>query len=821
MPDFSSTFFFCLSFYEVLLLSPTLDIETNLNLHENIKLSNEVVYYSDGPVGSRKTSSMYRFVAACPDARFTIGTSTNSMTEDIAAGFDALGVSCMPIHRNNKSGQGTAVRYREALKSGTRLVSVNYEVALKLQLDKLDRQLLADPNLFPGDDYSKIDLIVDEIMTVYKRFTLTGMMLSRTWVDTNFKIINTKNPAYYELQPNDAGMIQWRTGCLEEQQPLSKQQSAILDHAINPRFRVAIAVTEYEDLMKRKRLSLSFYVTVCPSVLRQYRTATIIGANFKKSMLYKMWKDEVNFQPHPYIAAKYHDFSHKHEAKVKFNHYYFCEPTFSKSRLEIIGNANANEKAALAVHKILFEKPEETPYIFAVNNAKEGEPKHPWITETGNGFAERISPNPRGMNAFKDRHASVYFAAVNFSNIDTAYLYAAHNITPSEAREAMTYENISQFHGRTAVREYDDTGDLYFFSPDRDSAYAMQAEFGGEEPIFIDLGFEEFRLEEKEKEKADYNANRNTKREDERWSNEDTKQYDGFTVGLWEKRGDSFPTFHENLAWHDILNVIHEQSKQKRSKMALPMIREGFFRDHNNHLRSGNIESTKMLQMDVDGSDVSPEDFSRFLADDLGLTHVIYNSISSTEACPRFHFLIPLDKPVNRSVNKRLFLTVAERIKQQYKDIRFDLEVGRDSINTAIYLACLPKKAGGEILIASEVAFLDVDAWLARRQITTAPEFATTLKPKTPTKRKRIDAPTIDHVGAMQIISEIALEHAKPGNYDSAFKTAGQALVYDHKMEREPAIQALASTLHLFPGKDRNSPQRLVNSLMSAQGYRG
>ncbi|WP_457587240.1 hypothetical protein [Ensifer canadensis] len=798
-----------------------LNIETNLHLNENIAGSDQVIYYVDGPVGSHKTSSMYRFVAACPDAKFTIGTPTNSMTEQIAGGLEALGLACLPIHRkeyeDGKKKEGSAVRYRRAVQGGTRIVVLNHDVALKLVFDKMDCDQIRNPDLFAADNYGDIHLIVDEILSVYKRFTLKGMTLSNEWVSTYFDTVKRiEKSEYYHLTLNDRGMVAWANGFLEEHQPLSKQQRAIFDHTVNPRYRVAVSVKDLDELQRGERTSLSFFVTVCPSILQQYRSVTIIGANFQKSMLYKMWRDELNFQPHPYIKGDYDDFSHKHKAGVIINHYYFCEPTFSKGRLNAVGYENVFDKAALVIESIV--PPDDPEYIFAVNNPpNEGDPDYRWITETEGGYAERISANPRGQNGHKDKNASAFLAAVNFSNIDTTFLKSAFDISSDEAREAMTYENISQFHGRTSIRVQDAKKNLYFFSPDRDAAFAMQKEFGGEAPIFLDLGFDEFRYSEDDDRtdkarRSDYNQNRKDSREDKRWSNEGARQYDGFTLGIWLKRGDSFPDFLEGLSWGDILYLIEDQTKAKRSKTNLPQIREGFFKDHNDHRTSGNIESTKMLQMDVDASRVNPATFSTFLADGLGFTHVIYNSINSTEENPRFHFLIPLDKAVNRTVHERIFSMVAEQIAAQYEGVEFKLEVDRKSINHPIYSACLPKKAGGEIYIAREEAFLDVDAYLSHRPSVAVEATAPTTKSKTTKVAK------IDFLEGIRIVSEIALEHAKPQQRDHAFNLAGQALIYTHNMPPVEAIQVLETTVHMFD-KDQSAPQRLVNSLVSADGY--
>ena len=806
-------------------MSFELDIETNLHLDQYLASSDEVVYFVDGPVGSRKTGSMYRFIAACPNARFTIGTPTNTMTDQISGGLEAFGISCLPIHRDNGGkSEGSAARYRNALRTGSRIITLNHDVALKLVLDKMDRDHIKKPDLFAADNYREIHLIIDEILSVYKRYTLSGMTLSRDWVSTYFNATKPREDSeFLRLTLNDRGMEAWTKGFLEEQQPFSVKQRAIFDRAVNERYRVSASVKDLEDLNKGKRASLSFYIVVDPAVIQQYKSATIIGANFKKSMLYKIWKDDVNFQPHPYIKAEYDDFSHKHEAGVVINHYYFCEPTYSKSRLNKVGFESVFDRAAPAVENILKRnnpKHEVSPYIFAVNNPeKEDDPDYCWITED-DGFAKRISPNPRGQNGYKDITASVFLAAVNFSNIDTAYLEAAHNMSPGESREAMTFENISQFHGRTEVRVYDGKQDLYFFSPDRQSAMAMYEEFGGEEPIFIDLEFDEFRYAEDddrtdEERQATYNDNRNSSREDKRWSNEGVRQYDDFTLAIWEKRGDSFPDFLEGLEWRDIVQFIEDQTMSRRSKTTLPQIREGFFKDHSNHRTSGNLESTKMLQMDVDGSAVSPDAFSAFLAGELGLTHVIYNSISSTEEIPRFHFLIPLDKAVTRAVHERIFSMVAERIVAEYKDVQFKLEFDRKSFNHPIYSACLPKKAGGEIFIERQKAFLDVDAYLARRPSVAAPVADT--KPAI-TKARHKAVAKIDHLEAIRIVTGIALEHAKPSERDNAFKLAGQALIYSQNMDAPDAIQALEATLQMF-GKDKDAPRRLVNSLVSADGY--
>ena len=252
-------------------MSFQLNIETNLHLNENIVGSDQVIYYVDGPVGSRKTSSMYKFVAACPNARFTIGTPTNSMTDQIAGGLEAVGVSCLPIHRDNdKNGEGSTKRYRRALQDSARIVVLNQDVALKLVLDKMDCDHIKNPDLFAADNYRDIHLIIDEIPSVYKRFTLKGMTLSHGWVSTYF---NTEKPSedaeYYHLTLNERGMPAWVNGFLEEQQPLSKKQRAIFEQSLNTRVRVAVSVADFEALSKGERTSLSFYVSVRPEVIKQ------------------------------------------------------------------------------------------------------------------------------------------------------------------------------------------------------------------------------------------------------------------------------------------------------------------------------------------------------------------------------------------------------------------------------------------------------------------------------------------------------------------------------------------------------------------------
>ena len=180
------------------------------------------------------------------------------------------------------------------------------------------------------------------------------------------------------------------------------------------------------------------YAWMQPSILKNYRSVTVMGANFQQSKLYHYWKDKVNWVRHPTIKGeRYDDFSHK-APLIDFFH--MSDDLVSWSFLRTIGY----DHFANSVADVVAAKYPGAAHIVTLSAKSDVE----WKLATG----KAISPNPVGLNAFQDRHIGIHLAPLRPSNMDFAMWQAVAGVSPAELMIAQHCEMAYQFFTRTAVR---------------------------------------------------------------------------------------------------------------------------------------------------------------------------------------------------------------------------------------------------------------------------------------------------------------------------------------------------------------------------------
>ncbi|KQY31838.1 hypothetical protein ASD32_04420 [Rhizobium sp. Root483D2] len=433
----------------------------------------------------------------------------------------------------------------------------------------------------------------------------------------------------------------------------------------------------------------------------------------------------------------------------------------------------------------------------------------------------RVSPDPRGWNGLADYDMAIHMAALNYTPMDFHFFDDFLTISRDEAVRSMTFERIYQFLGRTSLRDYDrvygEGEELTLIVFDRQTAMRMQAMIGCGEPTFIDLGIEKLQEQKKapyDPKAAAVGANaryRANEAEKERLAaDEATPQYEGFGARIWSTGADKEPTY-QTYAIEDLFRLMERAGEMPlKFKAHCSQFREGAFSDLGAAEIAGNLTTSKMLAFDIDDSIHKPEAVSDYLAS-LGFTNFIYNSFSHKGFPYRFHVLIPLSRAVNEGNYRHIFKVVRALLESRFGKKDLPIEAKYGSINKWIAMPCDSKFGQGFVIakrrwkniMTKEYSLLDVQDYLTR-QVPKTPEQETEAETKA-------DQTALESADIDAIVRDIAAA-AAPGNRDDAFKQAGIALVYTHKVPDHEAIRSLNAAVNLF-GKDRGAAKRLVGSL--------
>ena len=120
-----------------------------------------------------------------------------------------------------------------------------------------------------------------------------------------------------------------------------------------------------------------------------------------------------------------------------------------------------------------------------LNNERKGE-KHQWMLPN----ATRLSPDPRGLNGFKDINVAVHMAALNEHSDTFGFLFRHCKIYPDEVKIATTYERIYQFIGRVSIRNKYSNDRIRIFVGDLGAALFLQEKIRCAPPTVLDIGLE-------------------------------------------------------------------------------------------------------------------------------------------------------------------------------------------------------------------------------------------------------------------------------------------------------------------------------------------
>ncbi len=443
-----------------------------------------------GHIGSGKSRSVHEWYGELirdnggKPIPTTVATPTNKLSNQHHGYFQNEGIASAVISQEAGYRSASEEYVRRCQEGDESVLLVNHSVALGARSGKAKRLLVVDEYFSP-------------LETIFIEFETPEEV-------RDFAVTISDTPGYYELAASPHAVrlgLDVKDADGTKYSNYGKKARELGEYVLNEHYRVVIDKESFDlaasgDAFqpdangKTPRVFLQFTIFMLPTIVQSFKDVVMIGANRDTTLLFRMWsKEGVVFEANKSIEDRldYSDLRHK-AALTKV--YHPPIPNLSKTFLRRLGKTNeeVGQQTFLdIVAEAIFDSFGEQRHIFCTNKHKHSGKEYGWKLEGKGG--ERVITNPHGWNDLQDCDMAVFMAAINYDPVTVQRLWDFYGIDQKESKEALCYELVYQFLGRTSLRNMDSENEVILVVPDAGAAANICALIGCGEPIPLDIDF--------------------------------------------------------------------------------------------------------------------------------------------------------------------------------------------------------------------------------------------------------------------------------------------------------------------------------------------
>jgi hypothetical protein len=437
-------------------------------MSENITTKN--IQYVSAACGAGKTHIICDEIATNPYKKYIIVVPTIKLGEDYQSGLQDRGVTYKECI-NSSSPKNVAKRIEKSI------ISLN-------SMDVGGVIIITQSALSTAKFLQHVDtwhLIIDEILTVDRLIPFPtphtlSILTDSVSVDEKFK-----HKTLYKLKHDDAVLnLQYDENLKSVKKLVSDMDTyheafveknnwdnMVVDGIVTPD-------TESDMTYGNQNNTLNILLMLTSKIVDQFKSVTILGANFESSMLYKWWSESfsVQFTPNNHLLGKLRYTTHNNGHRLYIS--YLSEVNFSKTYRnkpidEVIDGTTCKsigEKlSAKAVDAL------ESGFIYMINKDSCDDV----LINAGGVKANVIS---HGSNAFSGYHQLYFSAAVNKNPAHNRILNGL-DFTDDFIFTATTAEISYQGLMRTSLRDINCNVPVHFVCNDYRTATGVAEYFPG------------------------------------------------------------------------------------------------------------------------------------------------------------------------------------------------------------------------------------------------------------------------------------------------------------------------------------------------------
>lgn len=210
------------------------------------------------------------------------------------------------------------------------------------------------------------------------------------------------------------------------------------------------------------------YSELRPSIFSEFQTVTIMGANFYDSLLYNLWSDRVDFQPHRFIGQGGYEFRFDEHDGSKLNIITLNDDKWSKYlKNKSVKGVNLKKLISDIVKNIIGD----LKFIYVDNNDVEDE-----LLSTK--LSTRLNHSPHGLNKYQHVNAVAFLSAQNPSPSYSRWLESL-GLSKEVICRAWSYQTVYQAAMRSSLRNPDNKEKKTIVVADFDMACYLEEIFPG------------------------------------------------------------------------------------------------------------------------------------------------------------------------------------------------------------------------------------------------------------------------------------------------------------------------------------------------------
>ncbi|WP_417794718.1 DEAD/DEAH box helicase family protein [Terasakiella pusilla] len=521
---------------------------------------------------------------------------------------------------------------------------------------------------FPNKE--KWTLIVDEIPDVDQGYKyqiplsqgLLTPLLDLCDLDNGYSLVTAKKGSAID------GIIDKADDCLKAIEPLLKlvRYKTYDIYALNHNFE---RISNHEDTDKDSG-QFWFFSLLRPEKVLGFKETIIMGASFKRSILYRLWHQQgVNFVKHDVISPTHSNDTHTNGKRLKIH--FWTEDAWSleyqKKTFDVEG---AETNVMDILHAELVVRLGNKDFLWWANNHW----KDKWFKGQSNGI--NLKHNPFGLNSYQHIDTVVFMSALNPTSPHYTFMRNM-GVGPTEMRDALVHQVLYQAVMRSSLRDAGSTRPVDVFVPDRQSADYLQDLFPGSEvecfaPDFINDEVDKKPVGRPKKSKnAAERKKLCVKKKAVR-----AKQANvlGITprITIFESPYDTVGVDYEindvDQFMTQLKETSHDWFENKSDNVLVSSAKfDAQLSDKTSRGRD-NVTTSWGLWLDHDGGGISWEDFHEVFSD---FSHMICNTYSGRD---RYRVFFPTKTSMTSDVHRISINWIFDQLKEWgYEDHGFDL----------------------------------------------------------------------------------------------------------------------------------------------------
>lgn len=673
------------------------------------------VYYVDGACGSRKTTKALEFAGHLAKAgeKILFVQPTMNLIQQSSSRLRELYPELAVLEITSQTSQGTV---QADLTKHLKNNSVNGEVLF------ITHKTFLDIEWFPNQ--KSWHVIIDEIPEADFQFDIN---VSETWhwALNSLKATECDSNLYLRLCTKQGHLATARLYARNLRADDLVEKMRPLFHAVeSAHWTLYVNRMQWNSLGYRDKGQLNVHGHLNPSVIEEFASVRLMGANVLNSLLFRIWSRlGIVFIRDKQIVPDYEHHDKKLGSRICL--YYFSEHRWSKTRREKLGN---NLMSVMKEEvKSLFggEK-----FLWVANNDIQGDP-------LGLPEGQRISNISHGDNNWRDYNNVVFLSALNPNNSHFSFLNEMFGLDAADVHKARAWEIAYQCIMRSSLRVPEARNPVRIIVPDIALASYLAYEiFPGAQLSAIAHPDLDTKLVGKKspgrrKKEEVASSGQRSKKSRERGKLIDATKTT-FSKMLFVADGKLKLSFEQNvysMDWieeelstaDDLRNLLHEAYALKYTTKEANLLISGaqFNPDACNETQKGlaNVVGVTAMMLDFDGGTLSPREVTIILTD---IQHLIYNSFNNGKnGQVKFRVVIPFSKPASPALYHHVWDLIAERLRDAGYSVgglpvnlpASGLDKSKRCANSWFYMPCRAKLGARQTFWMENWSAPTLDPW--------------------------------------------------------------------------------------------------------------